>query len=320
MNIAVIREMIDRYLQGRATETEKKVIEKWLQARPEDERSLNDPDRQAVQTALWRSFTRQTNWSSFAGDKAMDKPHSLFPYRSWIGYAAAITIILSVAVWMNTTLLKKQTIAAQTITALSGSPKTALLPDSSIAHLFPGSSLTIPNDFNIRNRAVTLSGKVFFEVKQNSSLPFFVQTGKLRTQVLGTSFEVMTQDSLYASVIVRTGKVGVQYNGRQLADLIPGKRLRYDVQQNNFVVDEVDAAMLCEWWNNGMVFNQSPLEEVVRSISTWYNVPIEIRGTRWQQETITIRIKNRSFSETLSLLSATLGFQYKTENKRIIIY
>jgi len=224
------------------------------------------------------------------------------------------------AVWMNTTLFRKQAIPAQTITALSGSPRTALLPDSSIVHLFPGSSLTIPNDFNIRNREVTLSGKVFFEVKSNPSRPFFVQTGQLRTQVLGTSFEVMTHDSLYAAVIVRTGKVGVQYNGQQLADLIPGKRLRYDVQQNNFLVDEVDAAMLCEWWNNGMVFNQSPFEEVVRSVSTWYNVPITITGTRWQQERVTIRIKNRSFSETLSLLSATLGFQYKTENNRIIIF
>lgn len=312
--------MIDRYLQGRATESEKKVIEKWLQARPEDERSLSDPDKQEVQAALWQSFTRQTDWSSFAGDKPRVKSHSLLGYRSWIGYAAAIAVILAGAIWMNTALFPKQIIPAQTITALSGSPKTALLPDSSIAHLFPGSSLTIPHDFNIHNRAVTLSGKVFFEVKQNPSLPFFVQTGQLRTQVLGTSFEVMTQDSLYTSVTVRTGKVGVQYNGRPLADLVPGKRLRYDVQQNNFVVDEVDAAMLCEWWNNGMVFNQTPLEEVVRSISTWYNVPIEISGARWQQETVTIRIKNRSFSETLSLLSATLGFQYKTENKKIIIY
>lgn len=312
--------MIDRYLQGKATESEKKVIEKWLQAKPEDERSLNDPDKQAVQTALWQSFTHQTNWSSFAQGKETGKSPSLFRYRSWIGYAAAIAIILSSAIWLNTILFRKQTIPAQTITALSGFPKTALLPDSSVAHLFPGSSLTIPNDFNTEKRAVTLSGKVFFEVKHNPSRPFWVQTGQLSTQVLGTSFEVMAQDSLYASVIVRTGKVNVQYNGRQLTDLIPGKRLRYDVQQNNFVVDDVDAAMLCEWWNNGMVFNQAPLEEVVRSISTWYNVRIEITGTRWKQETVTIRIKDRPFSETLSLLSATLGFQYKTENNRIIIF
>jgi transmembrane sensor len=243
MNITSIREIIDRYLQGRATGSEKKFIEKWLQARPEDERSLNDQDKQEVQAALWQSFTRRTDWSSFAADKAPEKAPVLLQYRAWIGYAAAIVVVLSAALWFNNALRNKQAIPAQTITALAGSHKTAVLPDSSIVHLFPGSSLTIPPDFNSRKRTLTLSGKVFFEVKSDPTRPFFVQTGKLQTQVLGTSFEVMTHDSLYTSVIVRTGKVAVQYNGRPLAGLVPGKRLRYDVQQNNFVVDEVNAAI-----------------------------------------------------------------------------
>ncbi|SEW34976.1 FecR family protein [Chitinophaga arvensicola] len=316
MNITIIREMIDRYLQDRATESEKRLIEKWLQARPEDDRSLSDPDKQEVQAALWQSFTRHTDWS----DKATTKTPSLFPYRTWVRYAAAIVVILASALWLNNTFLKKQIGPSQTITAMAGSHKTAMLPDSSMVYLFPGSSVTIPPDFNSHKRNITLSGKVFFEVKPDPTRPFFVQAGQLRTQVLGTSFEVTAQDSAYTSVIVRTGKVGVQYNGRPLADLIPGKRLRYNRQQNNFTVDDVNAAMLCEWWNNGMVFNQSPLEEVLQSVSAWYNVPIAVTGTRWKKETVTIRIKNKSFAETLSLLSATLGFQYKTENNRIIIF
>ena len=222
--------------------------------------------------------------------------------------------------WLTSILSGKQSPVIQTITALKGVHKTVQLPDSSIAHLFPGATLVIPGNFNTKERPVTLSGKVFFEVKQDPARPFYVQSGRLRTLVLGTSFEVTAQDSFHTAVVVRTGKVGIQYDGRQLADLSPGKRLRYDVQQNNFSIDEVNAAMLCEWWNNGMVFNQSPFEEVIQSISDWYDVPIEITGTKWKQEKVTIRIKDRSLTEALSLLSATLGFQYKKENNRIIIY
>lgn len=320
MNIEAIREMVERYLQGTATDQEKKFIEKWLQARPEDDQPLKEEDKQVIHTALWQSFTRRTNWESFATGKGAGKSRPLFNYRSWAGYAAAVMVVASCAIWLNTTLPKKRPIPVQTITALKGAPKTIQLPDSSIAHLFPGATLAVPDDFNTRERAVILSGKVFFEVKSDPSRPFYVQSGKLRTQVLGTSFEVTAQDSLHTAVIVRTGKVRLQYDGQQLADLIPGKRLRYDVQQHRFTIDEVNAAMLCEWWNNGMVFNQSPFEEVVQSVSDWYNVPIAITGTKWKQERVTVRIKNRSFSEALSLLSATLGFQYKKENNRIIIY
>lgn len=320
MNIEAIREMVDRYLQGTATDQEKKVIEKWLEARPEDDRTLKEQDKQVIHTALWQSFTRHTNWPAPATTRGGDKSYSLFSYRSWIGYAAAVILVLSCAIWLNSTLLKKQLPSVQTITAMKGAHKTVQLPDSSIAHLFPGATLIIPGDFNTKERAVTLSGRIFFEVRPAPSRPFYVQSGKLRVQVLGTSFEVTAQDSLHASVIVRTGKVGVQYDGRQLADLIPGNRLQYDIQQRHAVIEEVNAAMLCEWWNNGMVFNQSPFEEVVQSISDWYNVPIVITYNKWKQERVTIRIKNQSFTEALSLLSATIGFQYKKENNRVIIY
>ncbi len=64
---------------------------------------------------------------------------------------------------------------------------------------------------------------------------------------------------------------------------------------NELQIDEVNAAMLCEWWNNGMVFHQAPLEEVMQTLANWYNVPIAITNTKWRSEKVTIRIKTRTF-------------------------
>ncbi|WP_341843085.1 FecR family protein [Chitinophaga caseinilytica] len=310
MNVEQLGAAFERYLAGTASAEEKEWIGKWLQERPEDHHALEPHRRRAVQAALWQSVSRKA-----------DLP--LRPVRNsrkWLAYAAAVALLVACGTWV---LLSRQAPPAafvQTIITQPGSPKTVYLPDSSVAHLFPGATLTIPDNYNATDRRIALSGRGFFEVKENPSRPFFVRAGKLTTQVLGTSFEVKSTDSLSASVIVRTGKVGVAFDGQHLANLTPGKRLRYNARQHDFMVDTVDAALLCEWWDRGMVFNQAPLGEVVQSISDWYNVPVEIRNARWQQETVTIRIRRQTCTEAIALLSETLGFRYKKENDRIIIY
>ncbi|RPE11997.1 DUF4974 domain-containing protein [Chitinophaga lutea] len=313
MNIEQLGDIIQRYLDGTATDKEKDWVRQWLQERPEDHSSLEPEHRQAVETRLWQSFTDRTDWKP--------SPSRSIPiYRNWLAYAAAIAVLVACAFWLNASVQRSPSSHPQTITALPGSHKKVTLPDSSVVYLFPGATITLPEDYNDKDRRIALSGRVFFEVKPDPARPFEVSAGKMVTRVLGTSFEITAADSLLASVTVRTGKVGVHYDARPLAELTPGKRLRLHTQHNDFTIDDVNAALLCEWWNNGMVFKQAPLSEVVQSLSAWYNVPIVITHAKWKQETVTIRIRDQSCHEAVSLLSGTLGFRFKKEHDRIIIY
>lgn len=307
MNIEQLERIIDRYLEGLATTEEKKFIAKWLEAAPGDIQSLEEPNKQAIKTALWQSI---------ASKSGVEKP----PRRTWLQYAAAVVILVIGSFMLYTGLQKNTSSSPQLITASPGMHKKFMLPDSSTVYLFPGATLTIPDNYNQTERNIALTGRGFFEVKPNASRPFYVQAGQLRTLVLGTSFEVMITDSIHSSIIVRTGKVGIQYDNKHLADLTAGKRLRYNAQQNDFTIDEVNAAMLCEWWNNGMVFNQAPLQQVVQTLANWYNVSIEITNKKWEQEPVTIRIKDQSLPEAMALLSQTLGFRFKQEGDKIFIY
>lgn len=313
MNIEQLRDIIDRYLAGTATDKEKAWVQQWLQERPEDHTSLPPEYRQAVQTRLWQRFTDHADWQA--------PPSRTIPLsRKWLAYAAAVAVLIASAFWLSNSIQQPSSAQAQTIAALPGSHKRVTLPDSSVAHLFPGASITLPADYNTGDRRIAFTGRVFFEVKPDPARPFQVVSGKMETRVLGTSFEVTAPDSLHASVTVRSGKVGVHYNGRPLAELTPGKRLRFHTQHNDFTIDEVNAALLCEWWNNGMVFNQAPLAEVMQALSDWYNMPIVITNAKWKQETVTIRVRNQTCRDAVSLLSETLGFQFKQESNRIIIY
>ena len=313
MNNEQPEDIFQRYLNGTATDSEKASIRQWLQERPEDAEPLGPAQRQAVHARLWQSFTDRTDWQP-------SRSRTVPLYRKWVPYAAAVAMLTACTFWLSTSIKRRPSAQPQTIAALPGSHKKVTLPDSSVAHLFPGATITLPEDYNTKDRHIALSGRVFFDVKPDPARPFRVAAGKMVTRVLGTSFEVTAPDSLHASVTVRTGKVGVQYDGRLLAELTPGKRLRFDTQHNDFAVDDVNAALLCEWWNNGMVFNQAPLSEVVQSLSDWYAVPITITTAKWKQEAVTVRIRNQSCNEAISLLSATLGFRFKKENNRIIIY
>ncbi|WP_276481489.1 FecR family protein [Paraflavitalea pollutisoli] len=318
MHIDQFEVIIDRYLAGQASPEEKAFITTWLHTRPADAEPLAAERQQALQHTLWRSVALQTVDKPTTGKPGLLR--QLVQRRTWLPYAAAVAVLVTGSIVVYHGMVKKAAPTYQLISALPGKAKTIQLPDSSTVHLFPGATVAVPDNFNREERMLKATGRVFFEVKHDTAKPFYVQSGELRTRVLGTSFEVYASDSLHQSVIVRTGRVGVQYGQQRLAQLTPGKRLRFDAQQNKLLIDQVNAGMLCEWWNNGMVFHQAPLYEVMQTLTNWYNVPIRMTNTKWMTEPVTIRIKDQDLSAALTLLSQTLGFHYKKENGQVLIY
>ena len=78
------------------------------------------------------------------------------------------------------------------------------LKDGSRVTLAPGSTLVLRAHRN--PRAVSMSGKVYFEVAHDEAHPFTVDVPGARVQVLGTRFQVL-QDSLGSRVDVTSGRV-----------------------------------------------------------------------------------------------------------------
>jgi transmembrane sensor len=321
MDIKQLEFIIDRHLAGIATAEEKAFISKWLEAAHESNTVfLEASHKEKVKAAMWQSVSRRTGIATQNVAPKTGVLRQIMQRRVWLRYAAAVAVLFVAGLMVYTMMPSTKILNSQLITALPGTQKMLVLPDSSVARLFPGATVSIPENYNETDRNVTSTGRVFFEVRPNADKPFYVHAGNLQTRVLGTSFEVVMNDSIHSSVTVRTGKVGVQYGNLQLAELTPGKCLRYNSKSNSMVIDEVNAAMLCEWWNNGMMFNQAPLEEVIESLANWYNMPIEITNNKWRLEPVTIRIKEQNLSETLSLLSETLGFSYQQQTNKVIIY
>ena len=82
-------------------------------------------------------------------------------------------------------------ISSNTILLPQGKVAKIVLPDGSRVWLNARSSLIYPNKFLTgQPRKVKLNGEAYFEVAHDKSRPFIVETEKVQTRVLGTSFNV----------------------------------------------------------------------------------------------------------------------------------
>ena len=92
-------------------------------------------------------------------------------------------------------------------------PLRVYLPDASYVLLQPGSKIHYPDRFDSEQREVYLEGDAHFDVSHNPSKPFFVYCNDIITKVLGTSFDVHTNEKNGdVEVAVKSGRVQVYEN------------------------------------------------------------------------------------------------------------
>jgi ferric-dicitrate binding protein FerR (iron transport regulator) len=193
-----------------------------------------------------------------------------------------------------------------------------VLPDGSKAWLNALSSIRFPTAFIGKERKVSITGEVYFEVAQNVSRPFEVSAGEMTITVLGTHFNIMAyQDEsmvkatlLQGSVSVNAGKRSVLLKPGWQADLSQDGKVKL-VKNSN--VDEAVA------WKNGVFwFQDDDVQSVMRQLSRWYDVDIDIVGEINDRFTGSIP-RNINFSKVFELLQRTGSIHYKVENSRIIV-
>lgn len=325
MKLSELELLIDKYLSGYANDTEKALIENWLQHNPE-EPGISDPQkRQQLLQAIWSNVL-----TGIESQPATEQPAGLLRNMRRLQKKYLMRIAASLLLAAMAGLLffylekgKPQYITYASVVANDSSSMQYQLPDGSKAYLFPGSSIQIPENYNVQNRHIQVNGRAFLEVEHNTAKPFFVDAGHLQTQVLGTSFEVNTLQQQHPSVVVKSGRVAVSWEGKQLTQLTVNKRITIDLSGAvpHATIDSVNATGLCSWWSGAFNFEQTPLPEVMQHLSQWYKVPIHLKGNKWQNEKITIQIEtNLSIVEVMRLLHEILGTKHSATREGITIF
>ena len=295
MNQHDFDKLLQKYLSGNCNPEEEERILEWSDHLIVNTKaSLTGKEQKAVEKRIWKRIR----------GSVISKPSSItYLRRSAMGIAASFLLICAftaifpklkdqfrsnvsskAAVGVPGVVLVKDYIE---IKNTSGRSKTLSLEDGTQITLAKESSMKYPAHFNGKTRQVVLEGEAVFNVKRDVSRPFFVYTGELVTQVLGTSFKIRSfESSRTIEVQVLTGRVSV-YENRQKSPqnrngviLRPNQKITFDKQSKKLVPELVEVPAMVEVPDEDLPFSfeESSLSEVLGTIQKAYDIEIVVEN------------------------------------------
>lgn len=300
--------LLDKYLAHQCTPDEEKLIRDLTDQLQEDDWALTNPEQVRLKVYLGIQ------------QKLSDQKQPAYPMNvraAWVKYAAGIVLILGM-VWLFATAsrhLKGPDMVRQT--AQAGEQVTVTLPDGSEVHLNATSSITYPKKFDAGFRQVKLQGEGFFSVKRNEEKPFSVITDQVKTTVLGTSFNIRSNAGKQVQVTVTTGKVRVELETKsaEALTLLPNQQATYLESTDQFVKTNVNSALYTAWMDDLIIFDKTPLSEVLISLEKRYNVSILLEDKSAADCDITGKYKNGGLKNILEGLKFMSGITYGFDEK-----
>lgn len=201
-----------------------------------------------------------------------------------------------------------------------GGENTVILTDGTKVYLNAGSKLTYPVRFAGKRRIVALEGEAYFEVAQDESHPFVVQTHLGEVTVLGTAFNVnaYTDASVCYTTLVH-GKVQFSAPNVGTVTLQPGEQAV--VSANGAEKRTVDLDEYVGWVNGMYNFKNRSLGEIMETFERWYDIQVYYETPDLRNITYSGSLKrNGVINSFLDALELTGDLTYKISGRKVLIY
>lgn len=240
-------------------------------------------------------------------------------YRLQIAAAAAIAgIIISSVVFLRQTP-HQHTLAYIEKKTLPGQVLKDTMPDGTVVHLAPKSSIRYSPAFGKNDRNIVLEGQAFFEVTKDAHQPFTVQAGELSVQVLGTRFNVTHyKDVDSAAVSLVDGKVQVSVpTQKKPFELQPGQELYYDKHEQHAYARAYDVESVTGWTSRLLVFRNEPLSVVAHKLEQLYDVEITFADPAMKSYKLFAKFNDKPLSYILDVIKATDDLDYTINGKQV---
>lgn len=309
-----IQKLTQKFLQGSITESEMELLEQWYTQQPQNkpEWNLADESREELKQRLYNNIRRD-----------ITPVKKLYP--AWAKVAAAVLVIGTAALAL-VKLRQPDTIQQYTVNNTPGHIRKVILPDHSLVWLKGNSSLNYPLHFSDSTRNVTLHGEALFEVSKDHRHPFIIRTGNYITRVLGTSFNIKSNNAGAFKLTVLTGKVQVTSAGNQAMQkpvfVTPGKQFEAEnvaAAPHVAVSTFNDKDAVVSGTQYPMNFDETGFDEIKRRIEQKFDVTINTAMASYQQCHISANVTDQSLDNTLKVICAAIGADYTVKNNTITI-
>ena len=244
--------------------------------------------------------------------------------RVWMAAAAFIGTALMAYIWVNTDTAPSVQMMAQ-----QESPKPAVysgrqvlnLPDGTQVILNDNSELSYGQAFGALNREVTLTGEASFDVTHDPTKPFIVHTGKVKTKVLGTAFNISAYpEQIAITVTVLRGLVEVGDDQHVYGEIKPDQQIAVNTTTYDYVRRDANAEEAVVWQSDFLVLDDVTLEEAALRIGKKFHVKITFENPALKKcKFYGSFLNDEDLTDILTMMRPVLHIDYKIENEHVII-
>ena len=273
--------ILSHYFSGEATKKELRKLDHWLAQKDENEKYFLE------MTLLYQYVGQKDVLTDIDIEKALSKfkyhickkqkNKPLFHFSYTFKVAAAVAILLISGFTMFYFLQPSKTTHFMAVETY----RDCKISENINVTLFPGAEIVYNTK---KDNKVQLNGKAVFTINNNSekSLKWIiVQAGETYIKNLGTVFTVdAAQPDNYISVEVSEGEVNFYTKSNTGVHLKSNEKAVYNVETKQFVVQTQQAVEMRHTTSlqTEMVFNNTPLQDAINTISARYNVNILIKS------------------------------------------
>ena len=309
-----LEDLLVKYLLQEASPEERLTIDHWLAADPANQRHY-DQLRLIWEKSLQTSLPDVTGEEEQAWQTLKQNLHRRrqTPIRAlrWAATAAsAAAVLFGFFWWRYTPTPWQQTIARDAI-------RIDTLADGSIVTLNKHSSLAQSPAFDAKERAVTLEGEAFFRIAPDKDRPFYIKTNGITITVLGTSFNVRTQNKKTV-VRVETGLIEIE-NPQSKIHVAAGETITLGQNDSALQKQPAGTTLYKYYQPRDFICHDTPLGDLVDALNQAYGDSIVIENPTLRQLPITTAFHDESLPQILDVIKKTLDITLQYSGTRYIL-
>lgn len=203
---------------------------------------------------------------------------------------------------------------------------TIVLPDGSTVWVNSNSTISCPAQFDSIERVVFMSGEAYFKILSDKDWPMVVKTSKdINVRVIGTEFNMKSYDNdpsckiTLVKGIIELSQKGriIKINPNEEAELFDFEPLRHPIPKK---VNPTQVENTSAWKDGFLVFDNTPMSEVIKIMERWYGVSFEPVNKTISSYKFTARFKTESITQVLDLLSLSSNISYSIKDNRVSLY
>lgn len=221
----------------------------------------------------------------------------------------------------DSTMIVEERTMINTLKIPRGGEFKITLSDGTRVYLNSATDLRYPMVFDQKERKVYLSGEAYFEVSKDESRPFYVVADDVVIRVYGTEFNVNTHLERGVQAVLLSGKVGIcdKRHGDEII-MKPGELACGNRKDGEITLRKVDVRQYVAWKDGYFAFENETLEQIMSTLSLWYNVDVFFQAESVKKMIFTGYMKRYSeIDEILRAITDVVGVQFSINDRTIVV-